>query len=135
VLARDQGVCAICRIDTRRIERTALIVSRMLTRTGRSYANHYEFNGYEAKKISDRILMAKGFNPSRALWEADHVLPVAEGGGGCGLDGYRTLCQRCHSRVTGELRARLYRRSKQTTTTDRVPATDGPTVNDESGNN
>ena len=44
-------------------------------------------------------------------WEADHILPVSEGGGLCGLDGYRTLCRglgtnHCHGRVSGELRRR-----------------------------
>jgi len=43
----------------------------------------------------------------RGPWENDHVVPVAEGGGLCGLDGFRSLCRPCHRRVTGELRARL----------------------------
>ena len=41
------------------------------------------------------------------LWQADHIVPVIEGGGLCGLDGYRTLCVPCHKRVTAELRRRL----------------------------
>lgn len=40
-------------------------------------------------------------------WEADHIVPVAEGGGLCGLDGYRTLCKGCHGKASGELRKRL----------------------------
>lgn len=40
-------------------------------------------------------------------WQADHIVPVAEGGGQCGLDGYRTLCRACHARETGLLRRRL----------------------------
>jgi 5-methylcytosine-specific restriction endonuclease McrA len=47
---------------------------------------------------------------AKRLWEADHVVPVAEGGGSCGLDGLRTLCTgkgSCHAKVTGELRKRL----------------------------
>lgn len=44
-------------------------------------------------------------------WEADHIVPVVEGGGLCGLDGYRTLCIPCHKRVTAELRARLAARA------------------------
>lgn len=46
------------------------------------------------------------------LWEMDHEKPVVEGGGGCGLDGLRTLCLPCHRRVTRELRARLSARRK-----------------------
>jgi 5-methylcytosine-specific restriction protein A len=40
-------------------------------------------------------------------WQADHTVPVAEGGGECGLEGYRTLCTDCHKKETALLRARL----------------------------
>ena len=39
----------------------------------------------------------------RSLWEADHIKPVVEGGGQCGLDNYRTLCLRCHKGATAKL--------------------------------
>lgn len=42
----------------------------------------------------------------------DHVIPVAEGGGLCGLDGYRTLCAPCHGKESGKLRKRLNERKK-----------------------
>lgn len=45
-------------------------------------------------------------------WEMDHVVPVAEGGGSCGLDGLRTLCRDCHKGVTAALRKRLAARKK-----------------------
>jgi hypothetical protein len=44
---------------------------------------------------------------SVAWWEADHIVPVVEGGGECGIDGYRTLCVPCHKTVTANLAARL----------------------------
>lgn len=34
------------------------------------------------------------------LWQADHVIPVYKGGGGCELDNMRTLCVACHAKVT-----------------------------------
>jgi 5-methylcytosine-specific restriction endonuclease McrA len=40
-------------------------------------------------------------------WQADHIVPVVEGGGECGIDNYRTLCTPCHKAVTAELRRRL----------------------------
>ena len=40
------------------------------------------------------------------LWQADHIVAVVEGGGECGLDGYRTLCTVCHRRETAALAAR-----------------------------
>ena len=43
----------------------------------------------------------------RSYWEVDHIVPVAEGGGACGLENLRTLCYRCHPAETGKLRRRL----------------------------
>lgn len=40
-------------------------------------------------------------------WQADHIVPVVEGGGLCGLENLRTLCTGCHKTVTAELRTRL----------------------------
>lgn len=41
------------------------------------------------------------------LWQADHILPVVEGGGESGLDNLRTLCTKCHREATAALRKRL----------------------------
>ena len=49
---------------------------------------------------------------TQGRWEADHIVPVVEGGGGCGLDGYRTLCIPCHRLVTRDLMGRLAARRK-----------------------
>jgi 5-methylcytosine-specific restriction enzyme A len=40
------------------------------------------------------------------LWQADHIKPVVEGGGECGLGNLRTLCTACHKAETKELAAR-----------------------------
>lgn len=34
---------------------------------------------------------------SGALWQADHIVPVAFGGGQCGLENLQTLCTPCHA--------------------------------------
>lgn len=52
-------------------------------------------------------------------WEADHIVPVSEGGGGCGIDGYRTLCIECHHGETALLAGRHAARRK-------TPAVVGP---------
>jgi 5-methylcytosine-specific restriction endonuclease McrA len=44
-----------------------------------------------------------GYVRSRSLWEADHIVPVCEGGGECGLDNYQTLCVPCHREETRKL--------------------------------
>ena len=39
-------------------------------------------------------------------WEADHILAVSEGGGGCGLEDFQTLCTDCHNGKTAAMRKR-----------------------------
>lgn len=33
-------------------------------------------------------------------WEADHILAVKDGGGGCSLENFQTLCVECHKEKT-----------------------------------
>lgn len=33
-------------------------------------------------------------------WQADHIVEVHQGGGGCGLDNFQTLCVDCHKDKT-----------------------------------
>lgn len=40
------------------------------------------------------------------LWQADHIVEVADGGGECDLDNYQTLCTEDHKRKTAEFAAR-----------------------------
>lgn len=35
-------------------------------------------------------------------WDADHILPVCEGGGGTDLTNFQTLCKPCHKLKTNE---------------------------------
>jgi 5-methylcytosine-specific restriction endonuclease McrA len=90
VLERDRGVCAHCGLHTieeqRKLKRARGAARRALMR-------HWGFN--------TRI--------RKSLWDADHILPVAEGGGECDLDNIRTLCLRCHRLVTMQLRERIRR--------------------------
>lgn len=54
-------------------------------------------------------------NPSMGtVWEADHIIPVALGGGQCGLENYQTLCVQCHQeKTTREARERAERRQSE----------------------
>jgi len=67
------------------------------------------FEGYRGTRahLSRTGLLSK--------FDMDHILPVAEGGGSCGLENLRTLCKPCHRQVTAQLLARLAfrRRSKK----------------------
>lgn len=40
------------------------------------------------------------------FWQADHIVPVVEGGGACGLENLRTLCEPCHKAETAALARR-----------------------------
>ena len=93
VLARDRGLCAVCGIN-------ALAALRQLRRS-------------RGSRRQD-LLLHWGMRSlhRKSLWDADHILPVSEGGGECDLDNIRTLCLRCHHTATAELRERS--RAKQT---------------------
>jgi 5-methylcytosine-specific restriction endonuclease McrA len=92
---RDRGRCAVCSVDTSEAWRE-LKKSRGATRA--------------------RLLLHWGLRSvnRRSLWDADHIVPVVEGGGECDLDNIRTLCLICHRRATGELRERRAARAKPT---------------------
>jgi len=52
-----------------------------------------------------QLFLDMGFNRGH-LWEMDHIRPVSEGGGLCGLDNLRTLCVPCHRDETADLARR-----------------------------
>lgn len=89
VFARDRGICALCASDTVQI-----------------FAALKRARG-SAREAGLRVYGLRTIRSRRSLWDADHVLPVAEGGGQCDLDNLRTLCLLCHREVTAELRLRL----------------------------
>ena len=89
VFARDHGRCAACDADT-------VAIYAALKRS-RGVARAAGLSLYGLKTIASR----------RSLWDADHILPVAEGGGQCDLDNLRTLCLPCHREATANLRRRL----------------------------
>lgn len=104
VFERDRGVCARCGLDT--VERMRRL--RNLRR-----------RRYRPELLEEARTLARGFESAieigasrprmrihRTLWQADHILPVVEGGGGCGLENLRTLCLPCHRAETAELSRR-----------------------------
>ena len=73
VFARDRGLCALCHIDS--VE----AFHRLKRARG---SNRKTMLAYWGLKSVNR----------RSLWDADHILPVCEGGGECDLENIRTLC-------------------------------------------
>ena len=81
---RDKGVCAICHQDSVAVMRA----KSEITPRGR--------------------LVRRYMDPWQGSpWQADHIVPVVEGGGCCGLINYRTLCTACHLAETALLRKRI----------------------------
>lgn len=89
VLARDRGICALCGIDT-------LLLRRRIMRL--PFAERMR----ELKAMIETGIIIRG---RKTWWEADHIVPVVEGGDS-NLENLRTLCTACHSDVTRALRER-----------------------------
>lgn len=92
VFERDSGVCAHCRVDTHALRRKVMrlpFAKRMA----------------ELKRLIAEGVTRKG---RKTWWEADHILPVVEGGDS-NLENIRTLCLPCHRQATRELHARRKR--------------------------
>lgn len=147
VFERDHGVCSACGRDTEALALRVgawLVCDWVLEITGSSgQLEHHKGDLFAraqrrrafAYRFGIRMLSHWACPPwpgsdgipragIRTLWEMDHVRPVVEGGGGCGLDNLRTLCCPCHKRASRELAARRaeQRRSARATTESRQPA-------------
>ena len=88
IFQRDNGICEICNLDTKLLAKTALnldIEKRNIFLR--------ENNISLKRKIWKRKF-------GGGLWDADHILPVKDGGGLCDLGNLRTLCISCHKLVT-----------------------------------
>lgn len=129
VFRRDQGVCCVCGLDTEDLRRFGerLRATRYAQdlaggypasehRNRRGRANRRRLERYRALVRRDYGLLratswwywlnGRGFNPGQSYWQADHTVPVVEGGGLCGLEGLRSLCVPCHKQMTKELAGR-----------------------------
>ena len=88
VLERDHGICAACGLDC---QAASLHLKRLR-------------GAARLKAFAQWGLTARS---RQSLWDADHIVPVVEGGGECDLANIRTLCLKCHRTATATLRARL----------------------------
>jgi 5-methylcytosine-specific restriction enzyme A len=131
VWERDKGVCALCKVDTLAAQNEMLTLRDRLKEEIRKQA-WQEYNALPVKERGDpptwqhwrwwadkiyshpewvaasqrygyKVKASHDISP----WQADHIIPVAEGGGECGLENLRTLCRPCHGKESGALRKRL----------------------------
>lgn len=84
---RDRGVCAGCGVDT--------VKAWAALKRSRGTGRLRELASWGLKRLS-----------RKSLWDADHIVPVIEGGGECDLSNIRTLCLRCHREATAALKVR-----------------------------
>ena len=92
VYDRDKGICAKCGVDTERLE-------NVLRWAGSSDTDD---DRHEMWRFITALKKKMGFTMLH-MWEMDHILPVSEGGGLCGLENLQTLCIPCHRAETKEL--------------------------------
>jgi 5-methylcytosine-specific restriction endonuclease McrA len=105
VFQRDNGICALCGID-------AAVLGAVL----RAEWNRvkYATTAKAQRERADFRRRYRWFFGRRSCWDADHIVPVAEGGGECTLENIRTLCVPCHQRVTkDQARNRASRRRRE----------------------
>lgn len=95
VFLRDKGMCAGCGVDT------MLQLRRLRRSRGERRVEQVAYWGLKTSAKKNRL--------RRSLWDADHILPVVEGGGECDMTNIRTLCLRCHRAATAALRERIRR--------------------------
>jgi 5-methylcytosine-specific restriction enzyme A len=95
VYKRDHGICAICGVDTQALR--AKIASM-------KWGWNDAF--WKWSWITYRRVVCG------SIWDMDHIIPVVEGGGECGLENLRTLCIPCHRQVTADLRKRMTGKKK-----------------------
>lgn len=89
VHARDRGICGVCSRDCEALFRKIRVTKR----------------ARRPLRLQQLGLPAYLLR-RRRYWEVDHITPVVEGGGCCGLENLRTLCWDCHRRATRELAMR-----------------------------
>lgn len=115
VWRRDRGVCAICGKDTNALSERLKKTIKKYCYEGTRYVRHLRKGGKErAKRINrhlgfDAIVIGRRQLYADVKWEVDHIKPVIEGGGLCGLENLRTVCTWCHKKLTAELAGRRAR--------------------------
>jgi 5-methylcytosine-specific restriction enzyme A len=135
VIKRDKGICQICGFDSWMLGR----IIDHLCDEARSNPFSYDTDLYryreelwtQARKTGEfirRHLYDQGFKRGSEWVEADHTVPIVEGGANT-LENGRTLCVPCHKRETANLaRRRKWRRRESGTLLEKLAPEAGDAV-------
>lgn len=112
---RDKGVCASCGLDTVALKKQ---YAEFCGELKRSWITRFdEMCSKRSWDERQEWLKQYGIPSGRSCsdwWDADHIVPVIEGGGECELSNMRTLCIPCHKAETAALRKRMTLRRIET---------------------
>eukprot|EP00750_Incisomonas_marina_P006400 INCI14533.1.p1 GENE.INCI14533.1~~INCI14533.1.p1 ORF type:complete len:656 (+),score=80.35 INCI14533.1:292-1968(+) len=98
----EKGICQICSLDAHSLWKQVLAVEppeRLAL---------LQKHNFKVRAAGSILTSPKAGD----FWQADHIIPVSEGGGECDMDNFRTLCSKCHAKETEVLRQRLKLRPK-----------------------
>jgi len=85
VFLRDRGVCKACGCDTEQLRED---MGKLPQAAREARAQALGISLHRVRLTSNRRLPR--------LWDLDHSVRVADGGGSCGIDNLATLCLPCH---------------------------------------
>lgn len=100
LFARDRGICALCGVDAAQMDAALTqlrddLLHPLLMTIHPMIATTLRAEGWTNIKLRGKGCYADALT-STSCWEADHIIPVSNGGGQCSIENYRTLCYVCH---------------------------------------
>ena len=109
VKKRDKGVCAQCGDDTKHWLRLWRLAKGYGEELPEHWNGHRYFRNRRGRRNLQKLRRYRRLSPKAkrrlkafASWDADHIVPVEQGGAVLGLDNIQTLCSRCHKRKTAQ---------------------------------
>ena len=101
IFSLEHGVCCLCKLDAH------ALYNRILSLHPAERLNALMAAKFKLPKSPSALNKLLQDPKEHDFWQADHIVAVAEGGGGCGMDNIRTLCNTCHNNETEKLHSRL----------------------------
>jgi len=117
VWERDQSKCVLCGLEGKRVFDRAFPryphkTWMRTTEDRESYEADWErFVAEELPLARETRAQYPWLKPTVTPMQVDHIIPVVEGGGCCGIENLRLLCHPCHAAETYNLRQRMKERN------------------------